>query len=112
MRICSSVRARGLLRFNTAIVVSKELICKELGFSLEIHVAIFHHCRKTCGVFDIHSSFSNRVLITPKERVKTTEMCTCSLRTEHSKKMQKSAMGTSTSIEADKSNQCGIEMSD
>ena len=38
-----TVRARGLLRFNTVIVVSKgkELICTELGFSLEIHVAIF-----------------------------------------------------------------------
>ena len=32
---CSSGRARGLLRFNTVIVVSKELICKELGFSLD-----------------------------------------------------------------------------
>ena len=28
---CSSVRVRGLLHFNTVIVVSKELICKELG---------------------------------------------------------------------------------
>ena len=46
-RFCSSVRARGLLHFNT--VVSKELICKELGFSLEIHVTIFHYCSKTVG---------------------------------------------------------------
>ena len=44
---------RGLLRFNIVIVVSKELICTELGFSLEIHVT----------VFSIHSCFSNRVLI-------------------------------------------------
>ena len=54
MRISSffcSVRARGRLRFNTVIVVSKELICKELGFSLGIHVATFHFCSKTCEVF-------------------------------------------------------------
>ena len=57
-RFCSSVRARGLLHFNT--IVSKELICKELGFSLEIHVTIF---QQNSGVFSIHSCFSNRVLI-------------------------------------------------
>ena len=48
----SSVRAQGLLSFNTAIVVSKELNCKELEFSLEIHVDIFHYCSKTCGHVD------------------------------------------------------------
>ena len=67
---CSSVRARGLLRFNTAITVSKELNCKELGFSLEIHVAIFHYCSKTYGVFSIHSCFSNRMLIRSRKILK------------------------------------------
>ena len=42
--VCSTVRARGLLQFNTAIIVSKELNCKELGFSLEVHEVIFRYC--------------------------------------------------------------------
>ena len=69
---CSSVRARGFSRFNAAMIVFEELSCKELGLSLELetHVAIFHsYCRKTCGVFNIPSCISNRVLIRSTQKM-------------------------------------------